>query len=137
MITPDTQKTAIERELNVTPMLDVMLVLLVIFMAMAVAMHHTMDVQLPVECPGVCESSTKVVLEVHPGPRYLINGVAVDPGELASRLASIYATRPEKILQVAGFDGATYQQVVTAMDIARASGVREIGATDLRPHAGK
>jgi biopolymer transport protein TolR len=65
-------------EMNVTPMLDVLLVLLVIFLIASARMHHTMDVLLPVSCAGVCESDTvPIVLEVLPGPTFRVNQRAV------------------------------------------------------------
>ena len=128
------QRSAAERDMNVTPMLDVMLVLLVTFISAAVQVHHTVDAQVPNECTGACEGTGEIVLEVHPGPRYVINGTTVDARALASRLTAIFAGRPDKILQVAGFNGVTYQQVVTAMDVARTAGVTVIGMPDLRPH---
>jgi biopolymer transport protein TolR len=112
--------------MNVTPMLDVLLVLLVIFMVMAMRTRQTIDAQLPIPCPGPCESGTPIVLEVLPGPTYRLNQSPVRPSELAQRLASVYEGRPEKVLQVAG-RGVTYQQVIAAMDVARGAGVRVIG----------
>jgi len=114
-------------EMNVTPMLDVLLVLLTIFMAASIRVYLTMDGQHLLPCEGVCEASTSIVLEVLPGPAYRINKTPV-PGEaLRERLASIYAARPEKIIQIAGYPGASYQDVVSAMDMAKSAGVRVVG----------
>lgn len=114
-------------EPNITPMLDVLLVLLIAFMAMSIRMHHTIDAVLPQPCTGTCATGVPIVLEVLAGPSYRINGSSVSDGLLRSKLAAIYAERTEKVLQVAGHQGANYQDVMTAMDIARSAGVLAIG----------
>ena len=50
-------------EPNVTSMIDVLLVLLIVFMTIVVQVHHTMDVQLPTPCSGVCGGDTPIILE--------------------------------------------------------------------------
>jgi biopolymer transport protein ExbD len=120
---------SLEAEVNVTPMLDVLLVLLVIFMTAVMGLRRTMDVQLPMPCRPICESDARsIVLEVLPAHHFRINGADVPAALLSRQLESIYAHRPEKILHVAGHPGATYQDVVSAMDVARAAGVLVIGA---------
>ena len=116
-------------EMNATPMLDVLLVLLVIFMLVAMRVQHMMEAQLPVPCEGArCEGpEPPIVLEVLPGPAYLLNREPVTRDALAARLAAVYAGRPTKVLQVAGRTGVSYQQVIEAMDVARGAGVRVIG----------
>ena len=118
-------------ELNATPMLDVLLVLLVVFMLVAMRLRHTIDAQLPLSCASVgasCEGrGDDIVLEVLPGPAYLLNHEPVPRGALRARLTEVYAGRPSKLIQVTGRAGASYQQVIDAMDAARGSGVRVIG----------
>ena len=114
-------------EMNVTPMLDVMLVLLVIFMAASVAMHHTIDVSLPQPCAAICEGAGPITLEILPGPTYRLNGTAIARTALASTLRQVYVNRPEKIMYVAGQPGVTYAAVVDAMDVAKSNGVKVIG----------
>ena len=112
-------------EVNVTPMLDVLLVLLIIFMAVTVQVHRSVDAVLPEECPGGCEPTGQpIVLEVLPGPAYRINRAPVSPSELATRLREIFENRPEKIIYVSGDRRSRYQEVVTAMDVAKTAGVR-------------
>jgi len=119
--------TARSAEPNVTPMIDVLLVLLIIFMVANIRVHHTMDAQLPeAGCDVLCESSRQIVLEVLPGPTYRINQSTVASSDLFARLSSIYVARPEKLIQVAGYPGARYEDVVGAMDVARSAGVRVV-----------
>ena len=120
-------------EINVTPMLDVLLVLLIIFLALSIRMHHTIDAVLPQPCAGACDAGQPIVLEILPGPSYRVNRAVVRREALRSYLAGIYDGRPEKILQVAGFPGVRYQDVVTAMDVARSAGVRVLSVVTERP----
>lgn len=114
-------------EMNVTPMLDVLLVLLVIFMAASIRVHHTLDAQLPVPCHGACEGGEDIVLEIAAGPTYHVNGVPVDGAELGNYLHRVYAGRPTRIIQIAGHSGTTYGQVYAAIDAAKGAGVRVVG----------
>ena len=123
-----TDATRSRGDMNVTPMLDVLLVLLVIFMLLAMRERRTIDAQLPVPCAAGCvDGTTSLVLEVLPGPAYRLNRPPVPAAELPRRLAALFVDRPEKVLQVAGHPGATYQQVIAAMDVARGAGGRVIG----------
>ena len=121
-------RTAPASEMNVTPMLDVLLVLLIIFMAASMRIRPAADVQLPEECAGACPgNSTPIVLEVLPGPTYRINLAPVAPAELGTRLRSIYAQRPEKVLYVGGHPRVRYEEVIRAMDVAKGAGVVALG----------
>lgn len=120
-------RLAAASEPNVTPMLDVLLVLLVLFMVLAVRDRRTMDAQLPQPCAGVCEAGGQVVLEVLPGPTYRLNHEPVPAAALEARLRATYAPRREKIIQVVGDPTLAYQDIIDAMDAARGAGVRVVG----------
>src|SRR5688572_33480235 len=117
---------SLSSELNVTPMLDVLLVLLVIFMA-SVQRRRTMDVSLPAPCTGSCRGGTPIVLEVLPHNEFRLNSAPLAARDLERRLHAVYSGRPDKVLQVAGSRTARYQDVMWAMDVARSAGVRVIG----------
>jgi biopolymer transport protein TolR len=102
-------------EMNVTPMLDVMLVLLIIFMA-AITNRMVLPAHLP-----------DIVLEVGTRGYYAVNQQVVPADSLQARLRAIYDGRPDKRIILRGARDATYQEVLRAMDIARGAGVTVIG----------
>ena len=120
----------LENEPNVVPMIDILLVLLIIFMAALPSMRKAIDIQLPDPTPSTVpanSASNQILLEVLPAGQFAINTEKVDKAGLGPRLKEIYDQRPEKIIFVKGDPTVTYQDVIEAMDIARGSGVKVIG----------
>ena len=125
------QSGALTNEINVTPMIDVLLVLLIIFMVIVPAQRKAVDVQLPDPTPSVAPANAnntqQIVLEVLPKGNYSINKEAVTKARLAARLKEIYDPRPEKIIFIKGDPKVKYQDVIFAMDVSRGAGVKVIG----------
>jgi biopolymer transport protein TolR len=121
--------SSLSNEPNVTPMIDVLLVLLIIFMLVVPMARKAVDIQLPDPTPSQVPvtQSNQIVLEVGKNQQYSINKEVVPASRLPSRIKEIYDPRPEKIIFVKGAPDAKYQDVITAMDIARGGGVKVIG----------
>ena len=118
-------------EPNLTPMIDVLLVLLVIFMMIIPMSRKAIDVQLPDPNPPVTNAApnvNQIVLEVLPGEKYAVNTEEVPKDRLLARLKEIYDPRPEKIIFIKGHPDVLYQDVIFAMDVSRGAGVKVIGA---------
>lgn len=120
---------ALSNEINVTPMIDVLLVLLIIFMVIVPMSRKAIDLQLPDPNPPQAQSSPpsdQIVLEVCTDS-YAVNKQPVTRADLARKLKEIYDPRPDKIIFVKGCDVVKYQEVIFAMDAARGAGVKVIG----------
>jgi biopolymer transport protein ExbD len=121
---------SLTNEINVTPMIDVLLVLLIIFMMVIPMSRKAIDLQLPDPTPDNSSSGpppSQIVLEVLPGNVYRVNTQPIAKNDLAKRLKEIYDPRPEKIIFVKGDPAVKYSDVIFAMDVARGAGVKVIG----------
>ena len=117
-------------EINVTPMIDVLLVLLIIFMLVVPMSRKALDLQLPDPTPQPDQSGpppSQIVLEVLPNNAFAVNKEPLTRANLAARLKEIYDGRPEKIIFVKGDPKVKYADVIFAMDVARGAGVKVIG----------
>ena len=124
--------SGLQNEINVTPMIDVLLVLLIIFMMVIPMSRKALDLQLPDPTPQPDQSGpppSQIVLEVLPGNTFKINSQPVTKTDLQRKLKEIYDPRPDKIIFVKGDPKVKYQDVIEAMDAARGAGVKVIAAT--------
>ena len=121
---------ALTNDINVTPMIDVLLVLLIIFMMVIPMSRKALDLQLPDPTPqpeNTGPPPSQIVLEVLPGNVFKINSQPVASAELQKKLKEIYDPRPDKIIFVKGDPKVKYERVVHAMDVSRGAGVKVIG----------
>jgi biopolymer transport protein TolR len=116
-------------DINVTPMVDVMLVLLIIFMVITPVLA-SYEAALPEAQNVVPEPDDDVItLGIDAQGVYHVNGAAVAPAQLAGVLRSIYAGRPgDHLLFLRADRTVGYDVVLSAIDAARVAGVRTIGA---------
>ena len=126
-------------EINVTPMIDVLLVLLIIFMMVVPMARKAIDIQLPDPNPAVAPAnavSQQIVLEVLPNGAFSVNKEPLNKDNLVKRLKEIYDPRPDKLIFIKGDPKVTYQDVIFAMDMARQAGVKVIGVPPKDKSAG-
>jgi biopolymer transport protein ExbD len=124
------ERGGLTNEPNVTPMIDVLLVLLIIFMIVVPMSRKAIDIQLPdpTQQPEPNQKPPdQIVLEVLPGAQFAVNKQPVTKAQLGQRLQEIFAPRPDKIIFIKGDSTVKYQDVIWAMDVARGAGVKVIG----------
>jgi biopolymer transport protein TolR len=117
-------------EPNVTPMIDVLLVLLIIFMMIIPLSRKAIDIQLPDPTPPTTpppKNPDQIVLTVDPGDAYAINKQPVPKDQLAAKLHEVFDPRPDKIIFIKGDSAVKYQDIIWAMDVSRGAGVKVIG----------
>ncbi len=114
-------------EINITPLVDVMLVLLVIFMVSAPMITQPIAATLPQSNPSPRPSPPVLQLEVTGAGAYLLDGRPMDKHELARKLESAVAGDARTILRVRASADADYQAMVTALASAGDSGIVNIG----------
>ena len=128
-------------EINVTPMIDVLLVLLIIFMVIVPAVPRGEAALVPHPRSTGGSEPDAVVLEVLKGSGnaigFRINQQTVAQGELQSRLAAIFANRAQRVLFVKGDDQLSFTQVAEVIDIGHAAGVDQIGLMTPKVLAGQ
>jgi biopolymer transport protein ExbD/biopolymer transport protein TolR len=119
-------------EINMTPMIDVLLVLLIIFMVVQQGLQRGLSVQVPPpkekeEIAQKPPDDTQIVLEVEPGPRYLVNRQPVEAANLEAFLRQTFAQRARKVIFVKGANDLSYGEVIRAVDASRAADITLVG----------
>ena len=116
-------------DINITPFIDVLLVLLVIFMITLPMSRKVLEIQVPKEeqSQATSQPSTNIVIEIGQEGTYAINTQPVAKENLSARFHEIYDVRPDKLLFIKVHNSRPYKEVIEVIDIARGAGVKVFG----------
>jgi biopolymer transport protein ExbD len=122
-------------DINMTPMIDVLLVLLIIFMVVQQEMQKGLAVQVPPtdQAASTAQAIDQIVLEVPAPGTFAINSIPVPAERLVAELRGIYTGRNRKVIFVKGAENVAYGDVIFAVDAAKAAGVEITGLVPRTP----
>jgi len=120
----------LKSDINVTPLVDVVLVLLIIFMVLTPLLQLGYDVNVPpkatVEASAVANQAQLIVTQTEPGKVYL-NRTLIDVGQLPLKLTEILQHKNDKTVFFSAADELNYGEVMKTMDLIRNAGAERIG----------
>jgi biopolymer transport protein TolR len=131
-------KGGVKADINVTPLVDVMLVLLIIMMLVAPMLQQGVSVRLPTAANTVDkpESQEQTVVAIAANKSVYLNARPIQGGELSTKINEILESKTEKIVLIKADEDVEYGAVMEAMDQLRLAGVEDIGLITERKQTG-
>ncbi len=115
-------------EINMTPLVDIMLVLLVIFIITIPVMQHAVNIELPRASNQVNTAKPETVrVDVDASGAYFWNDAPIQESDLAAKLSAVAAAEPQAELHIRGDRAVRYERVARVMAAAQRAGVKKIG----------
>ncbi|HEU5350381.1 MAG TPA: biopolymer transporter ExbD [Terracidiphilus sp.] len=131
-------------DINVTPMIDILLVLLIIFMVIVPQVPDGLNAAVPQppkhktqQQPNDRTIVVQIAYRAGAAPTYKINDMDVAHADLQSKLTSIYANRAERVMFIKGDDDLEFRYVADVMDIAKSANVDHVGLMTPKIMAGQ
>ena len=132
-------KGGVKSDINVTPLVDVMLVLLIIMMLVAPMLQKGVDVKLPQAGNSASkpDNPDQTVVAIAADKRIFLNTIQVRPSDLATKVADAVGTKADKVVLIKADQDVDYGTVMETMDGLRAAGIEDMGLiTDPKVKAG-
>jgi biopolymer transport protein ExbD len=133
-------KGGLNSDINVTPLVDVMLVLLIIMMLIAPMLQKGVNVQLPVAGNALAKPDTQeqTVVAVDSANQLWINGIQVSKGDFVDRIKTVLEDKTDRTVLIKGDQDASYSAIMSAMDFLHDAQIEDIGLiTDNKPDPNK
>lgn len=128
-------------DINMTPMIDVLLVLIIIFMVITPLTPKGLEALVPQPSPPNVKQTAAdqrtVVIVINKDKSMLINTEPTDESKLGARLEEIFKTRAERVVFVKGDPDLEFQNVARAIDIAHGAGIDKVGLMTAKVEAGQ
>ena len=123
------QKGSLKADINVTPLVDVMLVLLIIMMLIAPMLQKGVAVTLPeaVNTSDKPDTQQQTVVAVDSANQFWVNGIQVQRSDFADKVKTVLEDKSEKVVLIKGDTDASYSAIMQAMDDLRTVGIEDIG----------